>query len=435
MTVAFKLGRVAEGIPATGEVTSWSSSGPAVTAAVEYVTGTPTDAAAIVAQLLGLVEHGLPLQVVPLVWGESSGRDGFYRVESVDLDLDRRWLRSHAVRASLGLTRIAGGSGLAGEHILWGADREATPSSGDWVTDTPIPWVAWPSTWGTTIDLTGAGVTEPVLARRVTADPLVEMQVVSHLPYNTSVLTAPSPGAFYDGACRVRTGNPLHYVTGRHETIDPGAFEISNGLVKITPPTSTSGRVFEFQYRDWSGQSWGSRLRTLSLWLDNTYSAVTWDMRPVAIAVIRNSPEMVVVRMTCPTEYPNGVVYLDVGLRRGSRFMTISLTAAVELQWAIGHGTGFNGSWGGISSPAVGAQQTSADSDGHLPFILLGSVQETGIAFTSSGRVTNGGTYRSIEVAIGAEVTTAFAPTYDQTEIIERQYFAAQGETFRVVQQ
>lgn len=426
----FRLGLVGKGTDGSGKVMSWQQQGDDVSVEAEYRMADYGDATAVVDQLGGLVETGRESLVVPLEWDDEPKRNGFYRVTGVDLPVDRPLLNVHKVKAKLSLSRVAGSSSLAGEHVLWGADRQATPTTGSWVGNEPNPWVAYLDSWGPhTVDL----VTPGQQARQLTATSAMNTLLDFNSSYRISVFTTPTPATFYEGACTIRTGTPLQYVTGRRQGIDPEAWEISNGLVKITPP-STAARSFELKYRNKAGTAWSTRTRAFAFWDDNTYTDNPAGVNPRVVTVTRNTPEQVTVRLSVPFTYFKGSVALDLTLRRGSRFVQVSLSAGVASQWALGHQTGFNGAWGGIDSPTVGSIETNNDTDGNRSFLMFGSVQNVGVTFVSTGRVSNGAfNYKHMEVGVGGEIGGTSANTYDQAAYLERQYFAAMGETFRVV--
>lgn len=425
MTMAFRLGLVGQGLAGSGDVASWQQDGPAVSCDLDYQLQTLGDAKAVKEQLLGLNEPGVPVPIVPVVWGEDSTADGFYRVESVGSEFDRAMIRANRVKAKLSLTRVAGSSSLAGEHVLWGADRQAAPTSGSWVGAGPTPWVCWPESWGVQ-DSGGVG---PPLTRPVSSS--LAVSVLTLLTYRTSVLTFPTPATFYDAACTVRAGTPLQYVVGRRTAIDPTAFEFSNGLVKVTAPTVTP-RAFELKYRNAAGTAWSTRTRAFGFWSSTGYLPLV-GLHPSAVTVTRNNPEAVSARLTFPITSTVGAVYLDLTLRRGSRFLSVALSAGYAANWALGHETGFNGAWGAIDAPTVGSIETNPDVDGNRSLLMLGSVQAAGVAFNNQGRVAkSSGTYHDIEVGIGAEIGAA-PIAYDLAAALERQYMAPTGEVFRVV--
>lgn len=431
MTMAFRIGLVGRDMAGTGEILSWAGQGQQVSADVEYHLTAPVDAQAVVCQLLGLTEAADANPVVPLEWDVDPGRAGFYRVTGVDFPIDRTQIRSDRVTAKLSLERVATSPGYAGEHVLWGAARAAAPTTGSWVGQAAIPWFAWPAAWGTP-DVTSIGSTVLYDTRALTASAAMSLIQNFAFTYGFSVLTAPAPGSFYDGACTVRAGSPLQYVVGRRLAVDPDYWEISNGLVKIVPPTTTAA-AFDIKYRNSAGTGWATRRRAAAVWYDNTYTAFAGGCNPLAVSVRRNTPELVMVRLVLPGDVTYGTHYLDLTLRRGARYVQMALSAAIPSRWAIGHETGFSGAWGAIDAPTVGSIETATDVDGNRSLLLLGSVQTAGVSFVSTGRVANGATptYRTIEVAMGAEVSAV--NTVDTAPYVERQYFAAVGETFRVV--
>lgn len=245
-------------------------------------------------------------QLIALTWSTDSKWDGFYEVGRVSADVvhaapqDRLTIIDFSVDlkpvapAAIDFESTLVGGDLPNEHALTG-DRWTAPPAGTsgYVSDT----LTFPSLRSTT-DGTIQVWSEPNIHSR----------------------WASSPANWLNGAAEIRQN--LAVLTGLQSVDPPGVFEINNGLLRAR------WIVGEVVWEDIDG-TWDDMDLTwdemggvsgvqISTWRDGAWRSKTWDLdiTPDRVAVLRNDPHVVTVRLI--EELTPGRNVLDLTLRRGS---------------------------------------------------------------------------------------------------------------------
>lgn len=194
--------------------------------------------------------------------------------------------------------------------------------------------------------------TEVVSAPVLTPETLEVGSVLGfRLAYNEfSASFSCPPEEHYEGAVTLRAGTTLDTVVGRQLVNTPDAWLLGNGKFEVRPvydmvagdPDGSLG----LEYRRFVSGDWGSWQRAL-FGRTLTYP-VTYE--PKVIAVLRNTPEAVTIRlMAAAYNLPLPGTYLpttyDITLRRGDGYVSIECTAPIETSFSVR----FDAAYGGTS--------------------------------------------------------------------------------------
>lgn len=252
------------------------------------------------------------------------------------------------------------------------------------------------------------GSTVPALVARTSADGVIN--VYRSLPAATNPRWGASPANYVLGRARVLQGGIER--TGVGITLTPTGWEVNNALVRVKPAVS------------------GSSTLTVAAWTGGAWRDKDWDVRfggttvlpahVVAVAALRNDPEMVVLRLVIQMPADSSRRLLDVSLRRGSRFLegyaqvasstTIVVTPDTLEAATDNHTTGW-------------MRATSNDAAGNR--FVIGSAR----TFATE---TNGGIQKATTVAldffIGVEAGGSGAVSGDQGLDLRNQYIGAMAE-------
>lgn len=245
--------------------------------------------------------QGMRDLIVPVLFDEKTQLSGFYRVTS----------------ASSRVTRYAGG---AVQHVEWSLTLAALGSSRDVEVDSRVPRISRstdhgvvPVYWhaaasGYTSYYTGTS-SPSAYVTRTSADGAVvaHLGIPSTAAPRWTVATADylrgSSKLFLDGIRRIGPATPNHVT-----------WEVNNGLVRLT--SAASGVSGAFEVSCWDPGGWWSSVKAYQITVAGAGLTAVPEM-----TVLRNDPEEVLVRLSYPTA-PQGRVAVDLGLRRGSRFVT-----------------------------------------------------------------------------------------------------------------
>lgn len=230
------------------------------------------------------------------------------------------------------------------------------------------------------------------------------------LPAATNPRWGATPAGYILGRSRVLQGGIER--SGNTVTLTPTGWEVNNSLVRVAPDVSGAST---FGISAWTGGAWQNK---------------NWDIRfngttvlPAhfkAVTVLRNDPEMVVLRIVVQMPANTSRRLIDVSLRRGSRFMegyaqdvtstTIVATPDVLEAATDNHTAGW-------------MRATANDAAGNR--FVAGSARN----FTAE---TNGGISKAaattLDFFIGVEAGGSGAASGDQGLDLRNQYIGAMAE-------
>lgn len=232
---------------------------------------------------------------VPVVFTAKPHLTGFYRVSSASSEL---FQREDVTRSTwqASLERLGAASDVEIES------RVPTVGRGTDHAVSPVYWHA--PAIGYSSYMTGTANPSSQLTR-TSSDGAVTVHLgipVAYAPrWTVDAVDYVSGGArlLFDGRRSLGAATPPHV-----------AWEANNGLVRLA-----SGASGAFDVACWDAGQW----RSVKGWQVTVNGAALTGTPDVS--VLRNEPEEVVVRLTYPTT-PAGRVTVDLGLRRGSRFVT-----------------------------------------------------------------------------------------------------------------
>lgn len=408
-----------------------------------YVLPTTDAAAAVKAarqQLVGMVDS-LDGTAVPVTWSVDPTFTGYYEVTSaavvdrgpspasvaaVEVAL-RRWGSSYAgvqmetVGTVVTRTNAAGATAAA----VWGIPNESTSF---------VPPASWKSV---------------ALASRTTSTGAVRIVSVDVASGAVTGRFTVAASGHYVGAATIEhqyvAAGTYYAVEGRHAPLSPSSWRLSNGLLRITPST-TSGSLVDISA--YNGSTWS----TATAW---TVSGSNNVLAPsnasgsaptiVSARIIRNSVACCVLRLgfrytsestgasvadrqARRNEATNKTQICDITLRRGERVAALNITnRPVALAYttvslaATPAGTAFTG----------GVVATSADASGNKA--VLASADTIASAPTTMSLFTGPtGSSGAVQYGIGYVVPAAAASPDDQAGIAG-QYFGAIAEQQRAV--
>jgi hypothetical protein len=350
---------------------------------------------------------------VTVLWSDDPTRDGFYWIDDIDADLatlnDGGSVRFRAV-----LTRIGGASSVEFQSLLSGT---VALNDHGLVVSEVTPFHAPPV--GALVY--NAGVGAPTARQRTTEDGAITW--FDGIDFTSDPTWSVNPADYYKGAARILVSGSLR--AGRECPNAPTVWELSNGLVKVTP--AANGRIDVAHY---DGTGWDTAL-TYSIWRDVNVIP-SWHY----FTIIRNDPEVSGVRLVRdaaenpPTAYQH---YLDLNVRRGSRFVegfyqwSGSTTIDLQIRRETTEAATAVTPTGATTPPAIRA--TSNDTDGNR--YVLGTARAHTQDLTN-GRITKAAA-TSMDFFIGSEIGGSAAVTGDTAEDLTLQYLAYLNEEVRAV--
>lgn len=234
----------------------------------------------------------------------------------------------------------------------------------------------------------------------------------------------PLPSQYYIGACLVEqevssgvwvpvTGLQQHQASG-----GLGGIRINNGLVRCRIASDGSDLALSVDHWKASSQSWNNKqYKVVSV----TGGGFTVPV-PVAVTIIRNDPEVVVVRSSHRiTDDPSIDLYLSV--RRGDRWVRGEVGGKDSWAWAVKRSTAE-----AATSITGGLRATSDDAGGNR-YMLASATATT--KDTTNGQIALPSAAATLAFGIGSEIGGSTAAAPDQatgTRNMIEQYFAAQAE-------
>lgn len=195
--------------------------------------------------------------------------------------------------------------------------------------------------------------------------------------------------------------------SGEGAKLNATNFELSNGLVRVKPLASTG--VLEVS--NWSGGAWRTKNWDL---LINAVTTGVFDF----VSVLSNQPEVVSIRMV--KSMTLGRLYVDLTVRRGSRFVEVYVQSELGATIKIVRGTTEAG------TNSLGGTVVANANDGNGNKFIVGSAR------TFTADVTNGGISLAatpvLDAFIGAVVGGTGAVAGDAAADLQKQYIGAPTE-------
>ena len=184
------------------------------------------------------------------------------------------------------------------------------------------------------------------------------MRVHRNIDVTVSPVWQIAPADFYQGAAYVRVGMTLREMAGLDSEDLPTNWEISNGLIRVTP-NDTKGRL---DIEVYDGASTWESLTTFLCWR-NAAEVSGWN----SFTIIRNDPAAVTIRLTERITGSGDWCALDITIRRGSFYAECRLVhrGSVTLGFRASTNTSCTAITPTGASSVVGIRRTSNDSDGH----------------------------------------------------------------------
>lgn len=356
-------------------------------------------------QLAGYVDNPWE-KWVPVTFSTDSSIDGYYQVLDATVDVPTFGYRNGFATFDLTLLRSPGYSAGWQEMILMGADRD-TATGGI----TPSTWHAIPGALRGSYDTPGASLT--AVAR---AGPGGSVQVFTHASYyyDARTLMYRTPANWYDMAATIKVGSVVQ--VGRQVVSDTSSWELSNGLIRITPGTSTS-------FLNIQGANGGSYGTAVAIdvgafngsWFPTTISGT--------VTVTRNCPEECGLRIATPVVGGSQVV--DLNLRRGSQFVNVTISSTVSAKWGLA-----TSAVTAMTAITGGMNRTSNDGNGNRVVICSAKPYTTDLT-NGYLYLTSNGTFH--DAMVGMEITGTSASAPDRETDLRDQFFAAITETQSVV--
>lgn len=228
----------------------------------------------------------------------------------------------------------------------------------------------------------------------------------------------------YHGCCRVFTqiAGANRSIVGRWSTSTPTTVVISNGAVRCQ--WVNVGTQLQVEWWDTTSAAWESATPIYF-----TGRGAHGDLYCRSASVRRNSPEQVTVRFTCTTSggLSWGRVFVDVTLRRGSRFVTIHITSTAQAQWQASFASAT-----ACTAAAGGIYRTIGDGWNHRPMLLGADAGTVGFRDVAGGAIWQSTTTNSCLFGLGLNWnTSASFPDDVVTQLNE--WFYQVTETQRTV--
>jgi hypothetical protein len=357
-------------------------------------------------------------------FSDDTTRDGFYILRDADIELDDYSLNSNGLfDFSLVLERIGSVSQVEIQSLLTTALK--VNSHGLLIGEVQ-PWHA-PAVGAVAYDV---GNTAPTAHTRTTEDGVVP--VMLGIATTVDPKWSVTPVDFYKAAVRIKVGNPL-VTRGGLDYPDfaesPANWELSNGLVKVTPGATTgvsNGRII---VGHWDGSSYETK--TYNLKFATTTVVPKWHY----FTILHNTPELGIIRLVRDADEAPATAHrhiLDLTLRRGSLFVSCYYTfTGGATTWSVDRDAveaATSVTPTGAAS-AVAIRATSNDAAGNR-FVL-------GTSMAHTEDLTNGGidfaSTRTFDFFLGAEIGGSGAGANDNAAAQSLQYMGVSAEQVRLV--
>jgi hypothetical protein len=371
-------------------------------------------------QLLGYLDN-LDEPVIPVTWAGDSTVDGFYIPTGINIGLEPGQLKAGFWPYEIKLHRIEQYSRPLIESVLLGALR--ANSAG--VTTTEVPWLAVPYN-AKNLGLLGTVISAawPLGVNKVPyatdTGSIVIVTSAEAVDHDCKAQFQCAPTDFYAGAATFEVGATPKTVIGRQYAQDPTNWRLSNGILRVTP--TVSGTSLRLSIAAFDGTVWDP---AISFSLNNHGVGEMTGTTPAAVAVLRNSVEEVIIRIT----FTGDALYqgtLDLVLRRGAR-MVYGYLALINQRTAPGI---IPTTTVAATSLTGGLRKTTNDGGGNR--LVIGS-PDTITKDLTTGEIYRPGTQYVLNFAIGFEIPGGTAGVANQAQGLILQYLAADTERLTVV--
>lgn len=358
-------------------------------------------------EFLGLADPASD-QVIPCTFASYTHLDGFYRINSVAADRT-----GGGLAWSLDLTRLADWAHPRIEQLATYAlvSNLHSVTGGSYIVAAPGVADSY-FTIGTTATRANAdGFTQTVGFDTGIAGPSTATRYGQVQPAN-----------WYKGCCRaehnVASGGTYYTAVGRRSfstNTDVARLRLQNGLVRVTCGANTVTAEW------WDGSVWDTAESLVIS--DVTFGNVTIS----GASILRNVPEEVVVRLAVYfAGFSNYPAFVDVGIRRGSRMVTIYASGYGGTQWraTINGGAAYTAVTGGL-------RETSNNAAGNRTIL----VSNNSATITAASRRVNQTSTSVGDALFGftTELGGSGASGVDDDLVAQAELFVAMAETIMIV--
>lgn len=268
------------------------------------LTGVETSPNRPMAELVALGEDlgAMLRQVVPITFSQKADRNGYYEVQDVNVTYLVWQGEASAVNWTLSLNFIGPDNAVDIESRLANVVR-----ANDFV-------LAGERTHAPPIGHYSYQVGTSIPATVVRTGEAGAMTVYRAIPANTNPRWGSPVASYLTGAVRILNNSVVR--SGVGISLSATGWEISNGLLKVKAETVAVDATLRVSV--WSGGAWHDKV------YDVQVDSVTMDDSHFkAATVTRNDPEACSVRIAAQSPNNSSRRYIDVLLRRGSRFAEV----------------------------------------------------------------------------------------------------------------
>lgn len=419
------LGRVGTDISLV-DPQRWDRDGNTVTLSGWASNASVANATTLTEQLLGLADNP-DEPVIACTWTYESWFDGYYRVRSVAVPGDPERAPLGDFRYTIVLERVADGASPTIDVSLLGALRTngnsvTTGRANSWAPSAMQGGYARGGvfTIGTAsvaYNQSGSAQSRTTETGAVISVQTTGASAVSNAYGNFDV----GVSDYYDGHCTIRSGTVLRRVVGSRMKTLPVNWEVSNGLIRVTPGATSTLTLEVFDGSAWEDSK--SFMFTHGSATSNQFAASTgWG----DVSVVRNSPECVSIRLRpgFTGGHSNAAYHLDVTLQRGRYFADITVVGDTDPTSA---GTAYG--FGCVTAEAAtaitgGIRATSNDAAGNRYVLATASPSGATTNNLTQGHVSNAALTNVATFMVGYELagSGSAAPNTAQN-IVDEWYY------------
>ena len=395
---------------------SLTVSGNVVSFSLREPASSVDDCKAKMQQLSGLLEN-MDEEVFPLTWTEDATFDGFYKVLSLRLSPLPVYLSTGFFEFDITVQRIGGGfarpqfESIVQQVVRTNSHGVTAPAGFD---------LSWYAGTNTEADVAFSGIWNLTLA-----EGSQKWHTLNAPTGPTSYYVSTRAADYYLNTARVEVlyGATWYPVMGQQVPLGTGVnWRISNGAVRLYPTSvSGNGRFTVEAYRPADG-----------LWIGKEYGIITaastfvnatgTSSDPGSLKIVKNSPEIVVVRVRQQAE---AGAQFDFTLRKGDLWAELAVmqpTGATSQTWGVQFSSAV------ASTSSTGAIRSTAATSSRYQQI---SCPSTVTADTVNGglRLTTAASTASFAISPNADV---FGLGFT-ADAMRDSFLAARSERVRVV--